>query len=335
MSPLHTFRDHLLRWYGKSARDLPWRKTSDPYLIWLSEIMCQQTGVSTVVPYFERFKNRYPRVQDLAEADESEVLRLWEGLGYYSRARNLKKAAEIIVQKFDSCFPSQYEFIRSLPGIGEYTAGAILSIAFRKSTAALDGNLIRVYSRYYSIEDSVDQLETRKNLWKIAKEHAAVAHKCSREFAEAMMELGALVCRPKNPSCSICPLKMGCMAYKNGKVLDLPKKSKKQERVKLAELIFWSKRSTQILVLEKGSDPKYPHFHRLPFQSFDIKKTPKKYLLKEKYSVTHRDFSVYVMNKKPELKNSKSIWMTQEEIESSSFPAIDRRIIDQLLDSTA
>jgi len=335
MATLTQFRDRLLSWYEKSARDLPWRKSKDPYFIWLSEIMCQQTGVATVIPYFERFIQKYPSIKDLAAANEEDVIRIWEGLGYYSRARNLKKAAELVVNEYGSQFPDRYDLIRSLPGVGEYTAGAILSIAFQKSTPALDGNLIRVYSRYYGIHEPVDQLKTKKKLWKIASDHSQHAKLHSRDFAEAMMELGALICRPKQASCTICPIKAGCVAFKEGLTSELPKKSKRQRRIKLAEAIYWFAKSHRILVLDKGSDPKYPHFYRLPFRSLTPKELPKRYLLKEKYSVTHRDFSVFVLNKKPRSGIARQIWMNRSQIESASFPAIDRRVIEQLWSESA
>jgi len=318
------FSTQIVSWFRQAARKLPWRETSDPYRIWISEIMCQQTGVSTVIPYYERFLKKFPSIQDLAASSQEEVIKLWEGLGYYSRARNIRKAAQLVVEKFNGIMPSNYEDLRSLPGIGAYSAGAILAIAFSRRYAALDGNLIRVYSRVFQEERPVDKPETLKDLWKLAESLVPEASEDIRDFTEGVMELGASICRPKNPLCPLCPVKSKCKARKAGIEDRLPIKSKSVQRVKLYESIFWEERSGKVRVLKKGADPKYPHFHRLPYQAES--KKPKEVRLK--YSVTHRDFFVGLRREKiPVALKKWSEWVKLSDLEVLVFPAIDRKVM--------
>ena len=205
----------LIAWYLATARQLPWRENRNPYRIWISEIMLQQTRVAAVIPYFLRFMERLPTVQALADAPEEELLKLWEGLGYYSRARNLQNAARVICEKFGGVFPTRHEDILSLPGIGPYTAGAIASIAFGQPTPAVDGNVLRVVSRLTAWDADLSK-ETEKK--KITELLSAVypAGRCG-EFTQALMELGATVCAPNSaPDCPVCPLRLLCMAERNG-----------------------------------------------------------------------------------------------------------------------
>jgi len=314
----------IVPWFRQSARKLPWRETSDPYQIWISEIMCQQTGVSTVIPYYERFLARFPSLHDLAGSSDDEVIKLWEGLGYYSRARNLLKAAQLVVEKFGGQLPESYEDLRSLPGIGAYSAGAILAIAFRKSYAALDGNLIRVYSRVFKEDRAVDRPEVLRDLWKLAESLVPTEPKDIRDFTEGVMELGASICRPKNPLCPLCPLKSICLARKVGIEASLPIKSKSTKRVKLFESIFWEEKSGKVRVLKKGIDPKFPYFHRLPYQ-VEAKKPKELHL---KYSVTHRDFWVRLRKERvPRGLLRKSDWIKISELKNLVFPAIDRKVM--------
>ena len=193
------------------ARDLPWRRTDDPYRIWLSEVMLQQTRVDQARPYYERFVTAYPTVQALAAAPLDDVLLNWEGLGYYSRARNLHKAARKVVDVFGGQIPDTYEAIRTLPGIGPYTAAAVLSIAFGRPHAVLDGNVARVLTRVFTIHDDVKANPTRKNLQALADVLLDPVH--PGRFNEAMMELGATICTPRTPSCLTCPIQRVCGAY--------------------------------------------------------------------------------------------------------------------------
>jgi A/G-specific adenine glycosylase len=225
---LTSFRKSLLAWFRQFQRDLPWRRTADPYRIWLSEIMLQQTRVAAVIPYYERFLDRFPNVQALAEAPEEEVLRLWSGLGYYSRARNLQKAARQIVGEFGGEFPRTREQILSLSGIGDYTASAIASIAFDKRAAVLDGNVARVLSRLGAIRG--DLRATRK--WRALQEEAdTLLRDSAGDWNQAMMELGATVCPPRAPQCLLCPVMSCCKGRKLGVAELLPEARKKREAV--------------------------------------------------------------------------------------------------------
>lgn len=205
----------LLNWYHKNKRTLPWRvRNPDPYAVWVSEIMLQQTRVETVIPYFEKWMRLFPNVRALAETSEHNVLNAWEGLGYYSRARNLHKAAKIVVEQYNGKVPRDLEALRKLPGIGRYTLGAISSIAFKMDVPALDGNIKRVYSRIFDISEPVDSTVGEKILWDLAETHLPKGQ--AGDYNQALMDLGATICLPKNPRCLICPLMKICKARING-----------------------------------------------------------------------------------------------------------------------
>jgi len=219
-------RRRLLSWYRSEARDLPWRHTRDPYRVWLSEIMLQQTRVETVLPYYERFVAAFPDVAALAAADPDRVLKLWEGLGYYSRARNLQKAAKIIVSEYNGKFPETAVGIRKLPGVGRYTAGAIASIAFGERVPVLDGNVKRVLARLFAVMDSIDATSTQHDLWTAAT--LLVPEKDPGDFNQALMELGARICTPRRPRCSDCPVESQCQARADGLQETLPVRKPKK-----------------------------------------------------------------------------------------------------------
>ncbi len=216
----------LLRWYRKNRRDLPWRRTTDPYKIWVSEIMLQQTTVATVIPYYERFLKRFPTVESLARADQEEVLRYWAGLGYYSRARNLHEAARVLCrpgptgQTGLTTFQTVEQW-HQLPGIGRYTAGAIASIAFDERAPILDGNVIRVLSRLFALKANPKIGKGKEVFWK--KAEAVLPQKNCGDFNQALMELGATICLPENPACRSCPLRRSCRAFQAGEVSHYPK----------------------------------------------------------------------------------------------------------------
>jgi A/G-specific adenine glycosylase len=209
----------LLDWYDNVKRDLPWRQDSEPYKVWISEIMLQQTQVVTVIDYFNRFISKYPDVLALSKADESDVFKLWEGLGYYSRARNLMRSARIIADEFDGVFPCNSEGLQKLPGIGPYTAGAIASIAFSERVSAVDGNVLRVIARLYLIALPINQ---PKNLTVFRDLAMALMTERPGDFNQALMELGAMICTPRNPACEACPLSDFCMAFKTDSVEKFP-----------------------------------------------------------------------------------------------------------------
>jgi A/G-specific adenine glycosylase len=223
----------LREWYLQEKRDLPWRGSTDPYSIWLSEVILQQTRVDQGTPYYHRFLSTFPNVGALAAASEDEVLKLWEGLGYYSRARNLHAAAKQVLFEHKGRFPSSYEDLRSLKGIGPYTAAAIGSIAFGLPVACVDGNVIRVMARFHGITDPVDSTTVAKEIDHLALQALDRDH--PGDHNQAMMELGATVCLPKNPRCEDCPLREGCVALRLGLMESIPCKAK---RTKVRDRFF-------------------------------------------------------------------------------------------------
>ncbi|MHC4946251.1 MAG: A/G-specific adenine glycosylase [Planctomycetota bacterium] len=212
----------LPRWYGRHRRSLPWRKSRDPYAIWVSEIMLQQTRVDQATPYFDRFMKRYPTVQDLAVADQEAVLKSWEGMGYYSRARNLHRAAQIVAEELEGYLPKDTEALRKLPGIGPYTAGAIASIAFGLDEPVLDGNVTRVLTRLFAIGTNPAATNTRKRLWALARK--IIPPGKAGDFNQALMDLGAMICLPRNPLCEDCPVLEACRAFRAGNPERYPRK---------------------------------------------------------------------------------------------------------------
>jgi A/G-specific adenine glycosylase len=218
------FGTELLAWYRLIKRDLPWRINQDPYRVWVSEIMLQQTRVDTVIPYYNRFMDKFPTVTALAEAPEEEVLKCWEGLGYYSRARNLQAGAREVVERYGGIVPDDKEAVAGLKGVGPYTTGAIMSIAFNRPEPAVDGNVMRVLSRYFCLDDDIAKPATRVKIEKLAA--TLIPEGAAGDFNQGLMELGALVCTPKSPSCLPCPVMEHCEARLSGRELELPIKSK-------------------------------------------------------------------------------------------------------------
>lgn len=225
----HKFTEQLLNWYDKNARILPWRENASPYRVWVSEIMLQQTRVEAVKPYFERFLKALPSLKDLAQADEDTLRKLWEGLGYYNRVRNMKKCAEECMERHNGELPNTYEELLKLPGIGAYTAGAVASIAYKRCVPAVDGNVLRVFSRVLVSEDDILKEQTKKKFQNIIQEY--IPENRSDAFNQALMEIGAMVCVPNAaPRCNICPLASECMGYQCGAAHRLPNKTAKKAR---------------------------------------------------------------------------------------------------------
>ena len=232
MEKLHDkqqFTKNLIEWYDENARILPWREEPTPYRVWVSEIMLQQTRVEAVKPFFERFMNALPTLPHLAYASEDELAKLWEGLGYYNRVRNMKKCAIECVEKYGGKLPSTYEELLTLPGIGTYTAGAIASIAFKQCVPAVDGNVLRVFSRVLISEDDILKERTKKKFQNIIQEY--IPENRSDAFNQALMELGAMICVPNAaPRCNICPVAKQCLGYQQGEAHRLPNKTAKKAR---------------------------------------------------------------------------------------------------------
>ncbi|PIB38076.1 A/G-specific adenine glycosylase [Maribacter sp. 4G9] len=217
-----SFSDKILSWYHENKRSLPWRDTVDPYKIWLSEILLQQTRVAQGIPYYYKFIDTFPKVRDLAKAEEGQVLKLWQGLGYYSRARNLHAASKMVVDDFKGEFPKTYKDLLKLKGVGDYTASAIASICYNEPQAVVDGNVYRVLSRYFGVDIPINSTAGIKYFKKLALEVLHTSN--TRDYNQGIMEFGALQCTPQNPNCAVCPLANECQALEKGSVKNLPVK---------------------------------------------------------------------------------------------------------------
>lgn len=246
------FQQDLLKWYDENKRDLPWRKSQDPYKIWVSEIMLQQTKVDTVIPYFHRFMEQFPTVYELADADPQDVLKAWEGLGYYSRARNLQNAVREVVAEYGGKVPDTPRELGSLKGIGPYTKGAILSIAYNKPEPAVDGNVMRVFSRVLKIEEDIAQQRTKKLFDTYVRE--VISEEDPSSFNQAIMDLGSSICTPKSPACLLCPVQEYCIAFAEGMEESLPIKSKAKKQKPKAYVVLLIKNDKSEYVIEKRSD---------------------------------------------------------------------------------
>ena len=219
------FAPQLLAWFEGHRADLPWRREPSAYHVWLAETMLQQTQIETVIPYYQRFLRRYPTLESLAAAPLADVLKLWEGLGYYRRARHLHQTARIVLEQHHGVFPDTAAALRELPGVGPYTAGAIASIAFGESAAVLDGNVIRVFTRLLDMDSDISQGATRKKLWRIAADFLPAQG--AGDYNQALMELGQTICRPKNPRCAQCPIQAHCQAFANKTQAQRPVRKKR------------------------------------------------------------------------------------------------------------
>ncbi len=363
---------HLLSWYSKHKRDLPWRKTNDPYCIWISEIMLQQTLVVTVIDYYHRFLKKFPDLKSLAMASEEEVLAQWSGLGYYSRARNLHKAAQKILKEYQGKFPEKPEEILSLPGIGRYTLGAIASIAFNQALPLVDGNVIRVYSRLFALKGSPSDTKFQKKIWGIAEE--IISSLCKREarrdfklenppqspfskggkpgdFNQALMELGATICSPQNPTCLICPVQNLCQT-RSLNPENYPEKKKAAVVKKLVRYAAVLKSENQILLCLSSKHRWMKHLWQLP--SLFIKneqgsetlqkhlenigiKTKLKPFKTLKHQITHHQIQLqsFIANTPQKTlkaySEAKYEWHSLENLPQLAIPAADRKILEKLL----
>ena len=269
-------RERLLEWYDANARDLPWRQTRDPYAVWVSEVMLQQTRVETVIPYYERFLDRFPTAAELAQAPEDEVLSLWSGLGYYRRARMLHRGVKEIVAEYGGEVPESQEQRRDLPGVGRYTAGAIGSIAFEKEESVVDGNVSRVLARLFCIDTELGRAETEKALW--AKADELVKGDRPGELNQAVMELGAMVCTAKSPKCLLCPVRDHCQAHMRDAVHRLPvsRRRKKPRAVKAVAVVATTGRTPADLRLwlTKGQGALFGGLWGIPLTTTDEEPSP-------------------------------------------------------------
>ena len=282
----------LLRWYRLRQRRLPWRGLVTPYRTWISEIMLQQTTVAAAIPRFERFLRRFPDVGALARASENEVLRAWAGLGYYARARNLRKAAREIVRDHGGIFPDDYDRALGLPGIGRYSAGAILSIAFGKPYPVLDGNVMRVFSRLYAIKRNIKDPATLRIMWSLAEK--LVPRQRPGDWNQALMELGATVCLPQKPDCGACPISSYCVAFKRGLQDELPVAGKPRGFSKLKWTCLWIERDGRVLLWKRGKDERLLKGHWGLPEARRLKTPPGRLLKIARHAITHHRITVEV-----------------------------------------
>lgn len=350
---MRIFSRRLLAWYGKHKRDLPWRRTRTPYRIWLSEILLQQTRVEAVIPYYERFLERFPDVFALANAPLDDVLKTWEGAGYYARARNLHRAAQIVANECGGKFPRTVEDLLELPGIGRYTAGAIASIAFGVNTPVVDGNVARVLCRYFGIREDPRTSAAQKELWKIAADLLPDGR--AGEFNQALMELGATVCLPKNPRCLLCPVSRDCVARREGLQNVLPVKRAKKtlpHKVIAAGVIF---KRGKILIQQRSNEGLLGGLWEFPGGKVEAGESLVECVRREvreelgievrvgerivavehaysHFSITLHAFRCEFLSGRTRAASAQRFnWVTPEELDEYAFPAANKRIIRELV----
>lgn len=293
------FSEEILNWYKANKRLLPWRSTRNPYNIWLSEVMLQQTRVAQGLPYYEKFVNEFPTIHDMAAASEEKVLKLWQGLGYYSRARNMHATAKMIVNNFDGKFPTSYEELLKLKGIGDYTASAIASICFDEPEPVVDGNVYRVLSRYFGIELPINSTAGIKHFKNLAREVMDI--KDVRDYNQGIMEFGAIQCGPRKPYCLHCPLSGSCVALAKNKVHELPIKLKKTKVKKkhFNYLVVIDPEKNTVLEQRTGKGI-WQNLYQFPLLETDLEKSLKSIsgLVSENYP-QWADFPIFEYNGKP------------------------------------
>lgn len=297
------FKDNIVHWFNNNQRSMPWRETTNPYYIWLSEVMLQQTQVKTVIDYYDRFTHRFPTIADLSEANEDEVLKYWEGLGYYSRARNFHHAVKEVQCDYNGIVPSDPENFKSLKGVGPYTQAAVMSIAFDHPLPTVDGNVFRVWSRLNNDSSDIKLQSTRKTF---EQQLLPYVQDEAGTFNQSMMELGALICTPKNPLCMFCPVQENCEAFDKGTVLDLPVKTKNIKKKTIEQSVFLIRNHKGQYLLEKRQERllngmwEFPMFessnaiseisHKL---KHDIEPLPE-HIFKLKHQFTHLTWNIKV-----------------------------------------
>ncbi|TVQ03567.1 MAG: A/G-specific adenine glycosylase [Balneolaceae bacterium] len=347
------FTEKLAAWYQANKRDLPWRRTDDPYKIWVSEIMLQQTRVETVIPYFRRFVEVFPTVFHLAAASQQQVLKCWEGLGYYSRGRNLHQAAKTVVEDFDGKIPSTHKEISKLKGIGPYSAAAILSIAFNRKYAVVDGNVIRVITRFYGIPDDIRKETTKKHVQELADD--LIDGNNPGDFNQAVMELGALICTPKNPACHLCPVSQYCISLQRMETDVIPYKSpsKKIPHKEIAVGLIVNEKNELLIALRPNNSMlgglwEFPGGKREQNETLqetvirelkeelgvDVEIYSKFRDLKHTYShfkITLHAFWCKIINGQPAPKSSqKLVWVGLEGVDHYPFPKANKTLLNSL-----
>jgi A/G-specific adenine glycosylase len=342
-----SFVQHIIPWYLDNKRDLPWRNTRDPYAIWISEIILQQTRVQQGMNYYHELLRQFPTVQDLANAPEDQLFRVWQGLGYYSRARNLQLGAKLIAHELGS-FPKTYEEWLKIPGVGPYTAAAVASFAHDFPKAAVDGNVLRWVSRFLGSKDPIDSPSTKKNIQLLLDDW--IQHASPHVFNQASMEFGAMLCTPKKPQCAVCPLQEECQSFLNGWVDEIPVKDKK---IKSSNLYLYAALITnqqdQILLEKRPQRGIWGNLYTLPFFSFDAEIGREQALqqLNEKFPtqnnwkletpepiihlLTHRRMHVYIFSNlldvMPKNAHKFGSWISKDEAKELGFPRVFEKFL--------
>jgi len=349
LTPKENIQKGLLQWYKENKRDLPWRKTTDPYAIWVSEIMLQQTQVATVIPYYQNFLKTFPTVCILAKAKLSKVLKVWEGLGYYSRARNLHRASKIIMKRFQGKVPDNLKDLLSLPGIGRYTAGAIFSIAFNKEAPILDGNAKRVLSRLFAVSGDPGERKTEQLLWQLSESLIPKGH--ANSFNQALMDLGAMLCTAKDPQCPRCPLHRLCKGRASGEPERFPLKSNKKKIPHIEAIAAVITRDRNVLLHRRppkgllGGLWEYPNWRiegkprmrvRLRLRNTIKKEMKMDVEVKELIGVFNQTYShfkltLHVYDCFATGKNKKGRWVAVGDLHLLPMSKIDRRISESIL----
>ncbi len=347
------FTPRLLAWYGNHERDLPWRRTYEPYHVWISEIMLQQTQMDRVVGYFSRFIKRFPDIAGLAAAEEDELLKMWEGLGYYSRARNLHKTAKLLVHQ-GACLPESYQQLLQLPGIGPYTASAIMAIAFNRPYTVLDANVERLFARLLDLSTPVKDKETitliRSRLEDLLPQNQA------RAFNQALMEFGALVCKPGIPNCGMCPFQEGCQALGAGTIGERPVLPKRKKTVLINMACGLVRRQGKVLIQKRRADDVWANLWEFPGGCLEEGESPEQAVVREyleetelrvapmekiatvqhsymNYRVTLHGFFCDLLSRQddPALHAAQEArWVEMEELGKYAFPAGHRKLISHL-----
>lgn len=327
-SPDRAFTEKLTDWYRKEKRDLPWRVDRSPYHIWVSEIMLQQTRVEAVKEYYKRFLSELPEISDLAEADEEVLLKLWQGLGYYNRVRNMQKAAKTVMEEFHGSFPETYEEIKGLSGIGEYTAGAIASICFDQPVSAVDGNVLRVMTRVLEDDGDIKKTPVKRRISQIL-ENIYPDRQCG-DFTQGLIELGAMICVPKgDPKCSLCPVREYCKAAEKGTMLEYPVKSKMKERKQIKKAVFILKAGNKRAVRKRGENVLLAGLYEYPnvdceltinqaaeqVQAWGLKVVNLERTSQYKHVFSHVEWDMTGFYFTVEEENERFRWVTDEEME--------------------
>jgi A/G-specific adenine glycosylase len=355
MSELQQIVPDLLAWWDAGHADVPWRRTQDPYAIWVAEIMLQQTQVATVIPYFERWMTRFPMVEDLAATPLNEVLKMWEGLGYYSRARNLHAAAQMIVDDYGGRLPEDVAGLMKLKGVGRYTAGAIASIAFGRPVPVLDGNVIRVFSRLLDLKEDVTKTQTKNYLWQVAGD--LVPEHRAGDYNQALMELGQTVCQPATPHCHLCPISRYCLARTKGTQLERPVRPPRRKipHYDVCAGVIW-REDGRILIAQRPLEGLLGGLWEFPGGKLQAGETRADALRREikeelgleivvgrplvtiKHTYTHFRISLhayhaqYVSGKPQNIEVANHAWVRLDDLDQYPFAVTDQKIIKRLLD---